>query len=117
MDVEAEACWLKGTATVLAVAHLAFSGAETTGLVDESAPSPEAEAQEHDVRARIHELMDLLPGDAGNLVRSIYFEGLTLKEAGARIGVSESWACRLHTRTLQRLALALRQLGINDCDS
>jgi RNA polymerase sigma factor for flagellar operon FliA len=62
----------------------------------------------------LRELIDALPSDSGSLIRGAYFEGLTLKQAGERIGVSKAWASRLHAKTLQRLARALRLLGRDD---
>jgi RNA polymerase sigma factor for flagellar operon FliA len=61
---------------------------------------------------RLHELIDTLPGEAASLIRATYFEGLTLQEAGERIGISKSWASRLHARALQRLARSLKLSGV-----
>ena len=34
------------------------------------------------------------------VVRGMYFEGRNLDDIGAELGISKSWACRIHTRAL-----------------
>jgi RNA polymerase sigma factor for flagellar operon FliA len=108
--------WLKGVAGTLAVIQLALPGDDdesaAASLVDDSAPSPAALVLEKELRDMLHELIGLLPSDAGSLIRSVYFDGVTLEEAGRRIGISKAWASRLHARTLARLAHSLRLLGV-----
>jgi RNA polymerase sigma factor for flagellar operon FliA len=48
-----------------------------------------------------------LPADAGLLIRGIYYEGLSIQEAGRKIGISKAWASRLHAKTLEKMAKAL----------
>ena len=43
-----------------------------------------------------------LPPAERRLVQTIYFEGATLQEAANRIGISKSWASRLHAGLLVR---------------
>jgi RNA polymerase sigma factor for flagellar operon FliA len=52
-------------------------------------------------------MVDTLPQAAAALIRATYFEGLTLEEAGRRLGLSKSWASRVRTRALQSLARSL----------
>jgi len=59
-------------------------------------------------------LVDALPIDAQTLIHATYFEGVTLTEAAARVGISKAWASRLHSRTLSRLAVALQEAGLGD---
>ena len=108
--------WLKGVASSLAVVYLMTGRDEDEGsrqeLVDEASPSPPAVAIENEIREKLHHLIDALPSDAEQLIRAVYFEGITLQEAGERLGISKAWASRLHARTLQRLAHALRLVGV-----
>jgi RNA polymerase sigma factor for flagellar operon FliA len=69
-------------------------------LVDASTPTPPAAAISHEVNERLH----ALPEDAGSLIRDTYFGGLDLQTAGQRLGISKSWASRLHAKTLKGLA-------------
>jgi len=71
-------------------------------------PGGPATALNREMNEKLHKLIDQLPPEAGTLIRATYFEGLTLQEAGRKLGISKSWASRLHARTLQRLARSLR---------
>lgn len=62
----------------------------------------------------LHEVIAELPAEARTLIQATYFEGQTLQDAAKRIGISKAWASRLHVKTLQRLANALRHAGVAD---
>jgi RNA polymerase sigma factor for flagellar operon FliA len=62
----------------------------------------------------LHELLKALPADAHTLIYSMYFDGQNLSEAAEKLGISKSWASRLHARTLDRLAGSLRRMGVED---
>ncbi len=76
-------------------------------LVDTLQPAPSASAMESEMSEKLHELIDTLPQAAAALIRATYFEGLTLEEAGQRLGLSKSWASRMRTRALKSLAHSL----------
>lgn len=111
-DLEVEAAWLQQLTSSLAVVYLTTHCDEDhpADVEDESAPAPPAEAISKETSQVLHRLIDALPDQAGILVRAVYFEGLTLKDAGERIGVSKAWASRLHARTLEQLARSLQKL-------
>ena len=44
-----------------------------------------------------------LPERNRRVLESFYFEGLTLEEIGRRLGLSKSWVCRLHAKSLEIL--------------
>jgi len=109
--------WLKELSASLAVVYLAGDrpGAESEmQVVDKSMPTPQSEVSQDEVHARLANLVDSLSGQEGALIRAAYYEGLSLTDAARRIGVSKSWASRLHAQTLKRLAHSLRQAGIVD---
>ena len=68
---------------------------------------PPAELIRNEVAERLRKLIDDLPSDARSLIRSTYFDGLSLKEAGEQIGISKAWASRLHAKALGQLARSL----------
>lgn len=76
-------------------------------LVDTLQPAPSASAMETEMSEKLHALIDTLPQAAAALIRATYFEGLTLEEAGQRLGLSKSWASRMRTRALKSLARSL----------
>ncbi len=73
------------------------------GIV-ESGLSPSGEAMDAEERARIRRAVGALPDDQGTVVRLVHDEGLTLVEAGARMGRSGEAARKLYGRALARLA-------------
>lgn len=82
----------------------AMPGNEEEGR-DPADPSldPLGRLQEDEQRRLIAEEIGSLP-EREKLVLSLYYErGLTLKEIGAVLDVTESRACQLHTRALSRL--------------
>jgi len=111
--VESDMRWLRDVTRALAVVYFAALGdsgdeSASNSLEDRSAPGAPATAISREINEKLHKLIDELPPEAGTLIRATYFEGLTLQEAGCRLGISKSWASRLHARTLQRLARSLR---------
>lgn len=73
--------------------------------VDTQTPSDNAELS--DLCATIRQLLKELPQQERDLLTGIYFEGLSIKDSGERIGVSKPWASRLHARALESLALKM----------
>lgn len=117
-DLESESRWLRDVSRALAVVYLGTQrgldeqAGQSVDLEDLSASEPAAVAMEREIKQTLRELIDALPTEAGTLIRAVYFEGLTLQEAGHRLGVSKSWASRLHAKTLKRLARSLSLLGL-----
>ena len=116
---ESQLCGSCRVGQPLAVVHLSTDlglkdDAASAAWTDTSTPTPPAAAMLGEAKQRINELVAALPQDAGGLIRAVYFEELDLQEAGQRIGVSKSWASRLHAKTLHRLARGLQPVGQAD---
>ncbi|MDQ3331211.1 MAG: sigma-70 family RNA polymerase sigma factor [Planctomycetota bacterium] len=109
-DVHSDARWLNDISRTLAVAYLT-SQSRPLELEDDDSEDPAAATADRELSERLHDLVDRLPAEAQSLIRGVYFEGLSLQDAGARLGVSKSWASRLHSRILDRLGRELRRLG------
>jgi RNA polymerase sigma factor for flagellar operon FliA len=115
--VEEEATWLRNTTEKLAVVYLAsqqgHAGSESgeSDFVDHAAIGPQVVAN-REVEQRLHQLIDELPNQVAMLIRTIYFEGATLDRAATQLGISKSWASRLHARALEQLGASLRRLGV-----
>lgn len=114
--VESDAGWLRDVAGALAVVRLVSletqeNQSESPALRDSSQLPPPVVAIDHEISRRLHQLIDALAPQAATLIRAAYFEGLTLEEAGRRLGVSKSWASRLHARALHQLAQALGEFS------
>ncbi len=52
---------------------------------------------------RLREALDRLPERERALVTKHYYEGKNLLEAGVELGISKSWASRLHAQAVDRL--------------
>ncbi len=114
---EADLRWFGEVTRALAMVYLAGKGGaddgeSSMGLADPSMPTASSVVMHMEFTQKLHELIDALPPEAATLIRGTYFEGLTLQEVGTRLGVSKSWASRLHAKTLERLAHSLRLQGV-----
>ena len=78
---------------------------------DELAERYEAE----DLRMRVRSAMACLPPRQREVLERYYGQSLTLRETGARMGISEARACQLHGRAIQNLrrelAVAIHTVG------
>jgi RNA polymerase sigma factor for flagellar operon FliA len=116
-DKESNARWFRNLSWNLMVVYLAANSRtneedEEMILEDKSALPPPSVLIGREITQKLHDLINTLPATEANLIRATYFEGLTLQEAGEKMGFSKSWASRLHAKTLQRLARSLKQAGL-----
>jgi RNA polymerase sigma factor FliA len=70
---------------------------------DRSHRSAEEEALKNQQSRNLHASLAQLPETNRKVLEFCYFEGLTLAEAGERMGLSKSWVCRLHAKSLEML--------------
>jgi len=86
-----------------------LSGPSTTSietvfhLADESTPSPEEEAIDHDRQDRVVKAMAHLPERERKLMAFVYFDGRSVRDAGRRLGWGKSSADRHHQAALEKL--------------
>ncbi|HEV3023784.1 MAG TPA: sigma-70 family RNA polymerase sigma factor, partial [Pirellulales bacterium] len=116
-SLDGEVRWLQEVSGTLSMVYLCSQASEEQGegagagsVVDRSTPSPPAMAIAKETAHKLRELIDALPADAATLIKAAYFEGLSLKAAGERLGISKAWASRLHAKALGQLARALTRL-------
>jgi RNA polymerase sigma factor for flagellar operon FliA len=79
-------------------------------IVDEDA-NPGGEVEGKELRRFLAMGVDRLPERERLVVALYYFEGLTFKEIGRVLGVSESRVYQLHTQAMTRLRNFMRQEG------
>jgi RNA polymerase sigma factor (sigma-70 family) len=72
-------------------------------LADESTPTPEEEAIEHDREERVLKALESLPERERRLMAFVYFDGKSVREAGRRLGWGKSSADRHHQAALEKL--------------
>lgn len=111
--LEGDARWFSETSDSLAVCYLA--GEAGLGVGEQQCDpgmAPESLAVRKELVDHLRRFISELPSDARLLITSLYYDGLTLTEAGKRLGVSKSWASRMHAKTLGRLGRAMRLIGL-----
>jgi RNA polymerase sigma factor for flagellar operon FliA len=110
-DLTQEASWFSQIAGSLAVVYITAMDADsgTAEVVDDSVKAPWSDMVKHETSCKLQEAMKELPSDAAALVRAVYYEDRTLQEAADRLGISKSWASRLHAKALEQMARHLRQ--------
>ncbi|OHB78770.1 MAG: hypothetical protein A2W31_01430 [Planctomycetes bacterium RBG_16_64_10] len=113
-----QAEWFGNVTEKLAIVYLTSHAHEQPGVRDSAlqdrAATPVAAAAGREICAKLRELVSALPTPARLLIQTTYFEGATLREAARRLGISKSWASRLHAKTLEDLARSLRKVGAGE---
>jgi len=74
--------------------------------------SPETAAENAELRDVVRGALATLPPQEAELVRRHYLEGDRFDEVAADLGLSKSWASRLHAKAIGRLAKRLKATGI-----
>src|SRR5690606_15515981 len=80
-------------------------------IVDEDA-DPDSEIEGKELRRILASGVDKLPERERLVIALYYFEGLTFKEIGKVLGVSESRVYQLHTQAMGRLRTFMREEGV-----
>lgn len=64
---------------------------------------PGAQASRQETNEQLLAAVAQLPQREQQLITMIYFEGHTLQNAAVRLGISKSWASRVHAKIIQKL--------------
>jgi RNA polymerase sigma factor for flagellar operon FliA len=71
--------------------------------VDQKQESAEEVVIQAEQKRNIRWLLNKLPEINRTVLEGFYFGGLTLDQIGAKLGLSRSWVCRLHAKSLAML--------------
>jgi RNA polymerase sigma factor for flagellar operon FliA len=85
-------------------------GALADMVADQEAPSPEAEVERWAERQMLAKAIGGLPESERTVISLYYHEGLTLKEIGRVLGVTESRVCQIHGKAVVRLRTRVQAL-------
>ncbi len=113
-SLESGAQWFRNISEKLAVVYFASQVENVDEVFEDPAESAPSRIARNEVNDRLVKLVDELPNQARILIRTIYFDGHTLNEAALRMGISKSWASRIHAKILEQLARSLRKMGASD---
>jgi RNA polymerase sigma factor FliA len=78
-----------------------------SSVPDESLPAADVAVDNHRLSRRVRQAVAALPDKERRLMELYYFADKNLEEAGAALGLSKSWACRLHARAVDLLRDAM----------
>ena len=76
---------------------------------DDRFQAPDEAALEAEGRDRVRAALTKLPEKERRLMELYYFADMKLEEAGKKLGLSKSWASRLHSRAVHTLREALEE--------
>jgi len=104
---------LSGMATAMALGLVAKTahGEEGELVGVSNGESAEEALGRAELLAVVRETIATLPHEEAELVRRHYLEGERFDHVAAELGLSKSWASRLHTRAIGRLAKRLRAVA------
>ena len=76
-------------------------------LPNEPVDQPELSIEDSIIRAQqsknLRHSLSRLPEKNRQVLEYCYFEGLTFEQIGSKLGLSKSWVCRLHAKSLEML--------------
>lgn len=79
-------------------------------IEDKNSPSPEKSFEDKEMVEALAKAIELLNEKDRIVLNLYYYEGLTLKQIGKVLEVSESRVCQLHSRAIKNLRGAMKKL-------
>ena len=101
--------YLSTMATALAVGVMMPIANDELDNLRTDRPSPEEELQRAELMKSVKEAVALRPDAERKLLERHYMEGVTFEQAATELGLSKSWASRLHARAIEGLAKELKR--------
>lgn len=100
--------YLARLATAMAVGLVAEASADAEDAIDPT-ESAEERLAAHELGTFVREAVERQPEAERHLLRRHYFDGVTFDEAAKELGLSKSWASRLHARAVEGIERELRR--------
>lgn len=114
-DAERAAGWIVRNTERLTVIQMLSSGEDREAEMPlrDDVERPDEQAADNELSNLLKKVLNQLPEIERSLIELTYYQGQSLAEAARRLNRSRSWASRLHSDILQRLArsLHLHDLG------
>ncbi len=99
---------LSSAAVAMALGFLSMRRGEALERAEDPDHSPESNVGHAELVVRMKAAVDELPDPERRLLTRHYFDEVTLDEAARELGLSKSWASRLHARGIETLARMFR---------
>jgi len=100
--------------SMVSLENVIFSEDEDVNLIgiieDKNSPSPDAYLQDKEQLEVLAQAIELLKEKDRLVLNLYYYEGLTLKEIGTVLSVSESRVCQLHSRAISNVRECMKKL-------
>jgi len=93
----------------MAIGFLGMKRGNALGRVVDPSESPEEAFGTAEFNALMRDAVADRPEAERRLIERHYFDGITLEEAAKELGLSKSWASRLHTRALEAISRTIRR--------
>ena len=104
--------------SMVSLENVIFSDDEDINLMgvieDKNSPSPDSYLEDKEKLEILTEAIELLKEKDRMILNLYYYEGLTLKEIGKVLEVSESRVCQLHSRAIRNLRECMKKLHYVD---
>lgn len=104
--------------SMVSLENVIFSDDEDINLMgvieDKNSPSPDSYLEDKEKLEILTEAIELLKEKDRMVLNLYYYEGLTLKEIGKVLEVSESRVCQLHSRAIRNLRECMKKLHYVD---
>ena len=104
--------YLAGIATAMALGFLQTGSGPDPEDVRDQSQSAEEQLGREELVALVRKVIGERPEAERHLLVRHYFDGITFDEAAKELGLSKSWASRLHTRAIDGLTKELKRLRI-----
>ena len=102
---------IEDLATIFVTSIEALPGLQ---VADEKATDSLGTVAKKETSLLLKKALENLPDKERQLIEHYYFHELTLEEAGSQLGLSKSWASRLHARAIRLLGETLEKLQYDD---
>lgn len=108
---DAQSTWaeLQTVTDTLASVYVVSLDALVQEPADVTSSSPEEQVGAQQDRTRVRAALEALPPKNRQVIEDYYYNDCTLEDIGRKLGLSKSWVCRLHARSLEMLRAQLER--------
>jgi RNA polymerase sigma factor for flagellar operon FliA len=101
--------YLNQAAVAMAMSFLSLKSLDKALDVADEDGTPEEQVSREELLSKMQGAVKSLSPEEQQIIQGHYFGGKTVAEVGRELGLSKSWACRIHARAVEQIAA---QLGV-----